>query len=94
MPPGVVPPFVARGGRKKRGARRGYMPPGHQPGARPTINPGDQYTVPPTIQPGAQYQVPPDVKLGSAVPIKDLPPWMPRATFFPKRDPLDRGAGP
>lgn len=71
-----VPPFV-RGGRKKRGARRGYMPP-RPPGAAPKIKPGSSYTVRPA-----------DVKLGS-VPLKDLPPWMPRATMF-GQDPLDRG---
>lgn len=75
-PPPIVPVF-GRGGRKKRGARRGYMPPRAQAGPQPTIKPGDQYTVPP------------DVKLGS-VSLKDLPPWMPRAPLF---DPLDRGAG-
>lgn len=51
------------------------MPP--RPGPRPPIKPGDVYSVPP------------EVKLGQ-VPLKDLPPWMPRATFFGS-DPLDRG---
>lgn len=87
-PPPIVP-VVVRGGRKKAGGRRGYMPPGHQPRPK-SVKPGAQYTVPPTIQPGSQYSVPPDVKLGS-VPLKDLPPWMPRATFF-GHDPLDRGS--
>jgi hypothetical protein len=73
-----MPPFV-RGGRKKKGPRRGYMPP-RSPGApaRPEIKPGASYTVRPD-----------DVKLGG-VPLKDLPPWMPRAKMFGK-DPLDRG---
>jgi len=65
-------------GRKKRGARRGYMPDRGQAGPRPEVQPGATYTVRPD-----------DVKLGS-VPLKDLPPWMPRATMF-GQDPLDRG---
>lgn len=74
-PPPPIVPVVIRGGRKKCGPQRGYMPP--RP-SRPPIKPGDV------------YNVPPEVKLGS-VPLKDLPPWMPRATFFGV-DPLDRGA--
>lgn len=76
-PPPTIVPVVIRGGRKKRGARRGYMPPGHQPRPHPPINPGEQ------------VPVKPDVKLGN-VPLKDLPPWMPRAPLF-GNDPLDRG---
>lgn len=76
-PPTEVP-VVVRGGRKKRGARRGYMSP-RPGGPRPEIKPGSSYTV----RSG-------DVKLGS-VPLKDLPRWMPRAPMFGRQDPLDRG---
>lgn len=71
QPPTIVP-VVIRGSRKKNGARRGYMPPGHQPG----------------IKPGDSFMLKPGVKLGS-VPFKDLPPWMPRATFFKDKDGRD-----
>ncbi len=83
-PPGPQPyhgAYAFRPTRKKRGARRGYMPerPGAPPRPAPPPKPGSSYTVRPN-----------DVKLGSSVPLKDLPPWMPRAPLF-GQDPLDRG---